>query len=58
MSLLVFFVFFTSLAKEGYDFDSVGLVVGLSVSEQHYSKRYERIAIKFYGWVWGGTMKN
>ena len=27
--------------------------VCLFVSEQHYSKSYERIAMKFYGGVWG-----
>ena len=26
--------------------------------KQHYSKGYEQIAIKFYGGVWGGKMKN
>ena len=30
----------------------------LSVSEQHYSKRYERIMMKFYWRVWGDTIKN
>ena len=46
--------FVTSLAKGGYVFGSVGL----SVSEQHYPKGYERIAMEFYGGVQGGTMKN
>ena len=36
----------------------VALVVCLSVSEQRYSKRYERIVMRFYGSVWGGAMKN
>ena len=37
---------------------SVGLSVCLSVSEQHYSKCVERIAMKFYGEVQGGARKN
>ena len=45
--------FITSLAKGGYVFGSVGL----SVSEQHYSKSYEPITQKFYGGVQGGTMR-
>ena len=46
----------TSLAKEvsgGYVFGSVGLIVCLSVYEQHYSQSYKRIAKKFYEGVWG-----
>ena len=39
-------------------FGSVGLFVCLSVCGQHYSKRYERIGMKFYGEVLGSTMKN
>ena len=35
----------------------VGLVF-LSVSEQHYSKRFARIDMKVYGEVLGGTKKN
>ena len=37
------------LGKGGYVFGSVGLFVCLSVCGQHYSKRYERIGMKFYG---------
>ena len=36
----------------------VCLSVCLSVSEQHYSKSYQQIAMTFYGEVWGGTRKN
>ena len=32
--------------------------VCLSICKQDYSKSYKRIAIKFYGGVQGGTMKN
>ena len=34
----------------------VCLFVCLSVCKQHYSKSAGRIAMKFYGTVWGGTM--
>ena len=44
----------TSLAKGGYVFGSIGL----SVNEQHYSKSYERIAMKFYGEVRDGARNN
>ena len=37
---------------------SIGLSVCLFVSEQHYSKCYEQIIIKFYGGIRGGLMKN
>ena len=33
-------------------------LVCLSVCEQHYSKSYEPIVMKFYGGTQGGTMKN
>ena len=36
----------------------VCLFVCLSVCGQYYSKSYERIGVKFYGGVLGGTMKN
>ena len=39
-------------------FGSVGLSVYLFVCEQHYSKSYERIGMKFYGGILGSTMKN
>ena len=39
------------LGKGGYVFGSVGLSVCLFVCGQHYSKRYERIEMKFYGGV-------
>ena len=42
--------------KGGYVLGSVGLSVCLSVCGQHYSKRYERIGVKFYGVVLGSTM--
>ena len=46
------------LGKGGYVFGSVGLSVSLFVCEQHYSKSYERIGMKFHGGVLGSTMKN
>ena len=46
------------LGKGGYVFDSVGLSVCLFVCEQHYSKSYERIGMKFYGRVPSSTSKN
>ena len=53
---------FISLTKQGYVCGSVCLSVSLPfclfVSEQHYSTSYERIAMKFYGEVKGGTRKN
>ena len=33
-------------------------LVCLSVCGQHYSKRYERIGMTFYGGLLGSTMKN
>ena len=33
-------------------------LVCLSVSEQHYSTYYERIAMKLYGEIQGGTWTN
>ena len=33
-------------------------LVSLSVCGQHFSKSYERICMKFYGWVLDGTIKN
>ena len=42
------------LSKGGYIFGSVCLLV----CGHHYSKRYERIGMKFYGGVLGSTMKN
>ena len=39
------------LGKGGYVFGSVGLSVCLFVCEQHYSKSYEQIGMKFYGRV-------
>ena len=46
------------LGKGGYVFGSVGLSVCLFVCEQHYSKSYERIGMKFYGRVLSSTSKN
>ena len=50
------------LGKGGYVFGSVGLsvclFVCLFVCEQHYSKSYERIGMKFYGRVLSSTRKN
>ena len=43
------------LGKGGYVFGSVGLSVCLFVCEQHYSKSYERIGMKFYGRVLSST---
>ena len=55
-------VFCYLLGKGGYVFGSVGLSVCLSVClfvcEQHYSKSYERIGMKFYGRVLSSTRKN
>ena len=45
------------LGKGGYVFGSVGLSVCLFVCEQHYSKSYERIGMKFYGRVLSSTNK-
>ena len=45
-SIYCMHMFSTCLAKGGYVFDSIGLSLCLSVSAQHYPKRYERIAIK------------
>ena len=36
----------------------VSLSVCLSVCGQHYSNSYERIGMKFYGWVLSSTRKN
>ena len=47
----------TSLAKEVM-FLVTRCFVCLFVCGQHYSKRYERIVVKFYGGVLGSTMKN
>ena len=46
------------LGKGGYVFGSVDLSVCLFVCEQHYSKSYERIGMKFYGRVLSSTSKN
>ena len=54
-------LFIISLTKEVMFlavFGSVCLFVCLSVCEQHYSKSYERIVMKFYEGAQGGTMKN
>ena len=53
----------TSLAKEVMFLValvslSVCLCVCLFVCGQHYSKSYERIGMKFYGWVLSSTRKN
>ena len=53
----------TSLAKEVMFLValvclSVCLSVCLFVCEQHYSKSYKRIGMKFYGLVWSSTSKN
>ena len=51
--------FITSLAKVVMFLVAlVCLFVCLSVCGQHYSKSYEWIGMKFYGWVLGSTMKN
>ena len=50
---------FTSLAKEVMFLVAlVCLFVCLFVCEQHYSKSYERIGMKFYGRVLSSTSKN
>ena len=53
---------FYLLGKRGYVFGSVGLSVCLSVClvvcGQHYSTRYERIGMKFFGGALGSTVKN
>ena len=50
---------FTSLAKEVMFLVAlVCLFVCLFVCEQHYSKSYERIGMKFYGRVLSSTRKN
>ena len=46
------------LGKGGYVFGSVDLSVCLFVCEQHYSKSYERIGMKFCGRVLSSTNKN
>ena len=52
-------LFITSLAKEVmFLVASVCLSVCLFVCEQHYSKSYERIGMKFYGRVLSSTSKN
>ena len=52
-------VLITSLAKEVMFLVALVCVfVCLFVCGQHYSKSYERIAMKFYGGVLGSTMKN
>ena len=63
LGFLFYHPFFTSLAKEVMSLVAfvclfVCLSVCLSVCGQHYSKSYERIGMKFYGWVLGSTMKN
>ena len=59
--LLIPFIHYL-LGKGGYVFGSVGLSVCLSVClflcEQHYSRSYERIGMKFYGRVLSSTSKN
>ena len=53
------FFIFTSLAKEVMFLVAlVCLSVCLFVCEQHYSKSYERIGMKFYGRVLSSTRKN
>ena len=54
---MLFFLHYL-LGKGGYVFDSVGLSVCLFVCEQHYSKSYERIGMKFYVRVLSSTSKN
>ena len=46
------------LGKRRLCFCSIGSSVSLSVSEQHFSKSYKRIAMKLYDEVRGGTRKN
>ena len=53
-----FYFYFYLLGKGGYVFGNVGLSVCLFVCEQHYSKCYERIGMKFYGRVLSSTSKN
>ena len=53
-SIKVLRLFCYFLGKGGYVFGSIDLFVFLSVCKQHYSKSYERIAMKFYEMVWGG----
>ena len=58
-SCSVIMCFITSLAKEIIFLVAlVCLSVCLFVCGQHYSKRYERIGVQFYGGVLGSTMKN
>ena len=59
-SLNTHFAFFvTSLAKEVMFLVAlVCLSICLFVCEQHYSKSYERIGMKFYGRVLSSTSKN
>ena len=52
--LFPFPLYYYLLGKGGYVFGSIGL----SVCEQHYSKSYERIGMKFYGRVLSSTSKN
>ena len=52
-------ILITSLAKEVMFLVAlVSLSVCLFVCGQHYSKCYERIGMKFYGWVLSSTRKN
>ena len=53
---IVFDNIITSMARGGYFW--YRWFVCLSVSEQHYSKGYKRIAMNFYGGVWGDIRKN
>ena len=46
------------LGEGGCVFGSIGLFVCLSICKQVTQKSYKRIAMKFYGGVWGGAMKN
>ena len=46
------------ITKGGYVFGISGQSVRLSVCEQHYSKCYEQIAMKFCAGVLGCTIKN
>ena len=58
-SSLVIAGIITSLAKEVMFLVAlVCLFVCLFVCEQHYSKSYERIGMKFYGRVLSSTSKN
>ena len=57
--LISFVMFITSLAKEVMFLVAlVCLFVCLFVCEQHYSKSYEQIGMKFYGRVLSSTSKN